>query len=297
MIVLSGLLVLVSIVLLLIGLLASSGLTLVYFSIGTSIAAGVFLVLGALQRRGETVVQNAGGAPVATDGYERVTAVTVTRPDGAAAAMSAASGGDGALVSIVPGRPRYHTASCRFLAGRSDVTQVPVGTAQADGYSACGVCKPDAAVAPVAEEPVVDEPLLEVPAAEEEPVAAPARKRTAAATRVPAKKAAAATATKAPATRATATKATATKATATKATATKAAAKPAAKTAEKAAAKAAVPAKAASAAGAATVVVIPDRGKFHVETCRFVRDVPGTVTLAKTSAKRQGYVACGVCKP
>ena len=71
------------------------------------------------------------------------------------------------------------------------------------------------------------------------------------------------------------------------------------------AAKAAKPAKKAAAAEkaapakatAAQVVVIPDRGKFHVETCRFVKGVPGTVTLTKTAAKRQGYTPCGVCKP
>jgi hypothetical protein len=44
-------------------------------------------------------------------------------------------------------------------------------------------------------------------------------------------------------------------------------------------------------------VVIPDRDKFHTDTCRFVKDVPGTVTLTKATAKRQGYTPCGVCKP
>jgi len=123
----------------------------------------------------------------------------------------------------------------------------------------------DEAAAPV-EEPVIEETADETAILAETP--APGRARKA-----PAKKAAAASGTA----RSTATKATAAKATATKATATKAAAKPA--------------------AGSATVVVIPDRGKFHTETCRFVKDVPGTVSLAKTAAKRQGYTACGVCKP
>ena len=46
-----------------------------------------------------------------------------------------------------------------------------------------------------------------------------------------------------------------------------------------------------------TVVVIPDRGKFHKAECRFVRDVPGAEVLSKAAAARQGYAACGVCKP
>jgi hypothetical protein len=44
-------------------------------------------------------------------------------------------------------------------------------------------------------------------------------------------------------------------------------------------------------------VVIPDRGKFHRAACRYVRDVPGAQELTKAQATRQGYDACGVCKP
>jgi hypothetical protein len=45
------------------------------------------------------------------------------------------------------------------------------------------------------------------------------------------------------------------------------------------------------------VVVVPDRDRFHRPQCRFVRDVAGATTLPKASAARQGYAACGVCKP
>ena len=48
---------------------------------------------------------------------------------------------------------------------------------------------------------------------------------------------------------------------------------------------------------AAKVVVIPDRGRFHTPSCRFVRGVDTTEELTKAAATRQGYQACGVCKP
>lgn len=46
-----------------------------------------------------------------------------------------------------------------------------------------------------------------------------------------------------------------------------------------------------------TVVLIPDRGKFHRPECRYVRDATGTIELGKLKATRQGYTACGVCRP
>jgi hypothetical protein len=263
LIVVSGVLVLVALVFLVIGLLGD-GLGFIWASIITSVVAGVFLLLGALQRRGAPVPA-ADAGPAGADTAERVTAVNVRPREEAAAAEPVA-----ALVSVVPGRPRYHVESCRFLTGRPDVEQVGVDQARTEGYTACGVCKPDAALEAAA--------AAATPEAEPAPDAevttllepAPAKK-------APAKKAAAAT-------RSSRAAATAT-------------AEPAAP-AKKAAAKTAVAAKApAKAATGAQVVVIPDRGKFHIETCRFVKDVPGTLTISKATAKRQGYTACGVCKP
>ena len=46
-----------------------------------------------------------------------------------------------------------------------------------------------------------------------------------------------------------------------------------------------------------SVVVIPDRGRFHHSECRFVRGVEGVQVLSRTAAARSGYQACGVCKP
>ena len=287
MIVVSGVLVLVALIFLIIGLLGD-GLTMIWLSIGTSVVAGVFLLLGALQRRGAPAPV-ADSGPTGGDMLERVTAVSVRpRETEAPAAPVAeapttalpAAAAAGGQVSVVPGRPRYHVGSCRFLAGRPDVEQIDVDDARAEGYTACGVCKPDAALE-AASAPVEPEPTPE-PVMDEKPVEAAK----------PAKKTAARTAA---ATKAAPAKATA----ATKAAPAKAASKAApAKAATKAAPAKAAAAKAAPAkAAAGSVVVIPDRGKYHNDACRFVKDVPGTVTLTKAAAKKQGYVACGVCKP
>jgi hypothetical protein len=291
LIVVSGVLVAVALVFLIIGLFQHSGIGFILVSIVTSLVSGVFLLLGALQRRGAPAAVADGGTS-GTEALERVTAVSV-RPREEAAPAAEAAAAEGPMVSVVRGRPRYHVESCRFLTGRPDVEQISVDEARGEGYTACGVCKPDAAIAAAAEAPAVtaeetaepetmsdDTALLDTASGEsvqDTGDEAPTPRKTAA-RKAPAKTAAA-TATK-PAKKAAA--ATATKATAAKSTS--------ASTASKSTAAAAKPA-------AGSVVVIPDRGKFHTETCRFVKDVPGTVTLTKTTAKRQGYTACGVCKP
>jgi hypothetical protein len=297
LIVVSGVLVLVALVFLVIGLLGD-GLGFIWASIITSVVAGVFLLLGALQRRGAPAAATTTD-PTSGEMLERVTAVSVRPRE--AEAEPAAPAVEAAMVSIVPGRPRYHVAGCRFLAGRPDVGTVPVDQARADGYTACGVCKPDAAIeagavagddaayeaayaAPATDDTTV---LDTAEAADEEPAEAPVEEapapRKTAARKAPAKST---SRTAAAGSRAAAT-ATAEAAEAAPAKPAKAAAKPAAKKA------------AAKATGSTTgqVVVIPDRGKFHTESCRFVKDVPGTVTLTKPAAKRQGYTPCGVCKP
>ncbi|GAC1411555.1 MAG: hypothetical protein NVSMB57_06470 [Actinomycetota bacterium] len=44
------------------------------------------------------------------------------------------------------------------------------------------------------------------------------------------------------------------------------------------------------------VVVIPDRDKFHKDTCRYAKTA-GKMSMTKSEARREGYKACGVCKP
>ena len=306
MIVVSGALVVLSIILLVTGLVASDELTLIYVSIGSSVLAGIFLILGALQRRDDKPAAASAAKADSTAAFERVTTVSVTKPQATAAAASSRS--DAPVVSVVPGRPRFHTADCRFLAGRPDVETIPADSAASQGYTECGVCKPSEQLAasgrpaePVTEDVVTAqaEDSLE---AELETATSRTSTRTAAA-KPAARKTAAAKATKAPAKTASARTASA------RTAATKPAARAAAKTtaarATTAKATAAKPAKTAAAKAtkaaakpaAGTVVVIPDRDKFHTDECRFVRDVAGTLTVSKATAKRQGYAPCGVCKP
>jgi len=59
---------------------------------------------------------------------------------------------------------------------------------------------------------------------------------------------------------------------------------------------AAKPATRKAATPSQTVVVVPDRDKFHKETCRYAKN-PAAMTMTKAAARRQGYSACGICKP
>jgi hypothetical protein len=259
-IVISGALVVVAIILLAIGLISGT-LGFIYASIAGSVVAFIFLIVGVMQRRGEEIPAAASGAPAlaSANDVEGVTAIIPagSRPQSSDADAGARSAEPSAPVSgrvlVVEGRPRYHVAGCRYLTGKQ-ADEVAVDKARSDGFSACGVCKPDEALAaaPVpaaaAEEPAVDP----VAAARKTTSRAPART----ATKAPAaKKAPARAAAKAPAK--TAAKKAAPAKTATKAAAKKAPAKTAAKkaapakTATKAAAKK-TPAKKTPAKKAAT---------------------------------------------
>ena len=275
MIVISGALVLVAFVLLVIGLVGQA-LPFVWASIGASVAAFGFLVVGILQRRQDASVVE--GVPGSAQELTEVIRTPETRPVTAAEIAANAVADVAGTVLVVEGRPRYHVAGCRYLAGK-DATAVEVAAARADGFSACGVCRPDAALAVGTADTAQD--VVEAPEAEAEVVEVAVVKAPAA-RKAPAK-AAATTATK---------------------TATKTAAKAAPKTAAKAApAKVAAkaPAKAAKAAPAKAakpgVVVIPDRDKFHTPSCRFVPGVAGATEVTKAAASRKGLTACGVCKP
>ncbi|MCA1823819.1 MAG: hypothetical protein LC640_06065 [Frankia sp.] len=276
MIVISGALVVLAFILLVLGLFLSNGLGWVYASIGVSIVAGVFLFLGALQRRNELAAEEPALEPEA-----RVTPVYPTRTEAATTVLEAPPRSEssttptrgGASVFVVPGRPRYHVASCRFLAGRGDTESLDVDSARTQGYTACGVCRPDEELAAHAEAPLVSVEDDVALAAAAEPGVAPVATRAdaRAATRARPRTAAPARAAKSagPSRGATAS--------------------------PRAAAKKTAAASAATATG--QVLVIPDRDKFHRGSCRFVNGVAGTVALSKATARRQGYVACGVCKP
>jgi hypothetical protein len=159
-------------------------------------------------------------------------------------------------VLIVPGRPRYHVPGCRYLSGR-EIEPRSRDAAIAEGFTACGVCRPDEALAQAAAaEAAASKPIARRrPAAEKAAAAQPAKPPA----RQPAK-----TAPVAPAV---------------------AKAAPAKRTAP------------ASAPRAETVVAVPERGKFHRPDCRYARDVASAQEMTKAQASRQGYQPCGTCKP
>jgi hypothetical protein len=205
-IVISGALVLVALVLLVIGLIGPS-LGFVYASIGASLAAFAFLVVGILQRRREESV-GVEGAP--TSAADLAAAIRTPETHAVTSAELATASGASGEVLVVEGRPRYHVAGCRYLTGK-DAKGVEVGQAQADGFTACGVCKPDEALAAApASAPVAaaldDEPstaVVTIPATAAKAAKAPAKRATAAkapakAAKAPAKKAPAAKAARPP---------------------------------------------------------------------------------------------------
>ena len=322
MIVISGALVLVALVLLVIGLIDPS-LGFVYASIGVSLASFLFLVVGILQRRKEELPVSetavTAGVPAlaasSDDAVSSVTAITVPRPP---------SDGLTGKVLVVAGRPRYHVEGCRYLAGK-EADSVELADARADGFTACGVCKPDEALAgaaapepaaPEVVEVVEEVAIVEAPAEPVRPTrkAAPATKVLSAVEKTPApvteaapapvKKATAKAARAKPTYADAPTKAAAPAKAPAKTAAAKAPAKAAAATkapAKTAAAAAKAPAKAAAAKAPATkragVIVIPDRGRYHTPDCRYVRGAEGTMELTKAAATKQGYEPCGVCNP
>ncbi len=161
MIVISGALVLVALVLLIIGV-TQQGLDFVYGSIAVSLVALVFLVVGILQRRGEPVAAGSPAADVdpspagATDGQPvpaRGARAAVVAEPALEAEEELSFGG---AVLVVAGRPRYHIDGCRYLTGK-DAEELDVLDARDEGFTACGVCKPDAALEALLDEDLPDE--------------------------------------------------------------------------------------------------------------------------------------------
>lgn len=175
MIVISGALVLVALVLLVIGVV-SPELNYVYASIVVSLASGIFLLVGILQRRrtgapAETAPAAAGSKPGgAADGD--VAPVTAVLPAGSSRSARRQEPAPGSVaiapaepeapeadeadelpedddlagyVLVVPGRPRYHVDGCRYVSGK-DVEELDVRDARDEGFTACGVCRPDEAL-------------------------------------------------------------------------------------------------------------------------------------------------------
>lgn len=327
MIVISGALVLVALILLILGITVTD-LNFVYASILVSLVSFVFLVIGILQRRGDKSDVAPAGRDSASpaSGGETAAAPAAAAPAGSRAggpvadqapAHARAQGdlardeapddddyyddeeidpADDRAVVIVPGRPRYHAVGCRYLIGKQSET-IHLLDARDEQFTACGVCKPDnvvardeeVAVVPAQEgvEPVVDLVYDDDP---DDAAAWPEQDRTAAREAAgdggaPAEPKAEPVAASSPRGR--------------RAPASRG------RTAivdqpTPAAAAAAAPVQTAPAGSgrrAGTVVVIPDRGKYHRAECRYVRGAVGAEQRTKTQATKQGFTACGVCKP
>ena len=161
MIVISGALVLVALVLLVSGLVVSN-LVLVYLSIGVSIVSALALFAGVLQRRGEPAV--AGESVGDLESTRIIAAPKPADRDLAAASRPVVAApvavptvepvpvedGDeeleyGGTVFIVDGRPRYHVEGCRYLANK-EAEALDVLDAREEGFTPCGVCRPDEAL-------------------------------------------------------------------------------------------------------------------------------------------------------
>ncbi len=73
----------------------------------------------------------------------------------------------GGVVLVVSGRPRYHADGCRYLSSK-DAEELDVLEAREEGFTPCGVCKPDLALAAAREEEFADEEYAEEDYADEE---------------------------------------------------------------------------------------------------------------------------------
>src|SRR5690606_9097487 len=170
MIAISGLLVLVAIGLLVTGLVLPN-LWFVYASIVASLASAVCLVVDMFIDRGQAPTprtasakgarSKASGGPTGGSAKRKTTG---NRPSGRRSAKTGAGGrggrsatmtkepaADEATVVVVPGRLRYHLASCRQVTGK-DTEERAVAEARAEGYVACTSCRPDAVLAARAEQ-------------------------------------------------------------------------------------------------------------------------------------------------
>lgn len=263
MIVASGALMLVALVLLVVGLAATT-LTFVYVSIAASALACVFLVVHSMRARSaarpaqpaDPTTDNAAPAgraapPVddagSSSGQER-RPVPTQLPELPPAEDDDIDvedlGLDGAVL-VQPGHPRYHVEGCRHLAGLR-AEQVSLRDAREEGFTPCGTCTPNLVLAERALEDD-DEQVATRPGASDASAGADSPTRAAVA--------AAGQSGQADPTR-------------------------------------------HDAGHAETgVVVLPDRGSYHRPQCRFVRGVAAAQQVSRDEAVRQGYDACGSCRP
>ncbi|SEF51610.1 hypothetical protein SAMN04489712_101272 [Thermomonospora echinospora] len=173
MIILSGVLVVVAIGLLVAGIVAGDeagaqvlgvdALMMIYISIAVSIVSALCLIVGVFLRRRELLF-GTGASPARTarakgrkgrkkagrkPGRQTPAPATARAADTAPVATGAAQPArvpDEALVHVIPGRKRYHLASCRQVAGRG-TEELTYVEAREEGFSPCTACMPDTVLA------------------------------------------------------------------------------------------------------------------------------------------------------
>ncbi|CCG03140.1 lipase chaperone [Blastococcus saxobsidens] len=170
----AALLVLLGLGLFVAGLL--TGVTAWYWACVAVCAAAAVLIVLARRSMSRAPVRTAAGAagasgPVAAAPAETVTAAT---PAGTTESGASAAGAPVPAVRhdepddppveevevtdlllivdltdevlVVDEHPRYHVADCRWLQGRSTIP-LPLDEARTDGFTPCGVCRPDRTLA------------------------------------------------------------------------------------------------------------------------------------------------------
>ena len=135
---------------LLVTALATSAMLWAWVSVGASVVAAVILVVDWRRRRRRSAATPAAPprAPAVADvpeGAELDPDAEPAEEDTDAADLLAVTELD-SEVRVVDERPRYHLATCRWLAGRPALT-LPIREARELGFTPCAVCSPDRSLA------------------------------------------------------------------------------------------------------------------------------------------------------
>jgi hypothetical protein len=135
---------------LLVTALATSAMLWAWVSVGASVVAAVILVVDWRRRRRRSAATPT--APPVVPAMADLAAGAEVDPDAEpaeedtdAADLLAVTELDNE-VRVVDERPRYHLATCRWLAGRPALT-LPIREARELGFTPCAVCSPDRSLA------------------------------------------------------------------------------------------------------------------------------------------------------
>lgn len=163
MIILSGVLVVIAIALLVAGIVVGEtggqiagwldGMTVIYMSIAVSIVSFLCLLVGVFLRRKELFGTSLAAAPSGNERRKakdrqasRHKAAGARGEPSATAVLPTPDVPSQSTVFVIPGRKRYHLASCRQLAGR-DKEELTFEEAREEGFTPCTACIPDTALA------------------------------------------------------------------------------------------------------------------------------------------------------